>query len=299
VSDDGSPKPLRPGITTTAYPHLDVRVVRGPNGGPGAARNRGIRSSTAEWIAFFDSDTVPASGWLQSLVALLDAAEADAYEGRVTVPSEDTSPFAHATTIEAGVAHGGANIVYRRADLAALGGFSEEFFDGRRRMHFREDVELYFRAADAGLRVRPAPELVAHHPPLDASFLTPLRLARRYYFDPLLDKNHGKRFEQLNRARLIGPISLRAARHQAAVAHVVATGLLLGASVGKHRHGALLGGVGFLLTWLANAGAIVQGNRVRAADVPGVAAAALGTPWVYAWHYYRGVARFHHRPRLK
>ncbi len=54
VVDDGSSDrtaDVAAGFTRT-------RVIRRPNGGPGAARNSGIQAATSEWIAFLDSDDI-------------------------------------------------------------------------------------------------------------------------------------------------------------------------------------------------------------------------------------------------
>ena len=300
VSDDGSPTPLEPALSRRPRSHLDLLVIRGPNGGPGAARNRGIAAASSEWIAFLDADTVPAQGWLQNLLELLrDAVDVDAFEGRVDAPHDDSSPFAHSTSIATDVAHGGANIIYRRTALLGIGGFSEDFYDGRRRMHFREDLELYFRAVEAGLRVKSAPDLLALHPPLDASLLTPIKLARRYYFDPLLDKRHSQRFRQLNRARRVGPVSLRAARHGAAVGSVVSVVTIVSGL--RMRNGAVTasGALAFACTWAANILGMSWGKRVRVQDVPAMALTSLGAAWVYSYHYYRGVVVARHRPKLR
>lgn len=45
-----------------------IRVVHETKRGPAAARNRGIREVTAEWIAFTDADCVVDQSWLAELV---------------------------------------------------------------------------------------------------------------------------------------------------------------------------------------------------------------------------------------
>jgi GT2 family glycosyltransferase len=153
VSDDGSPVPLKNQLSDRVFGNLSLIFVRGNNAGPGAARNRGVARSANEWIAFLDADTVPALGWLRAVAErLAESSDVDGFEGAVHVPRDvGASPFAHATEISQDIAHGGANIFYRRASLERIGGFSSDYFDAKRKMHFREDNDLYFRAVTSGL----------------------------------------------------------------------------------------------------------------------------------------------------
>src|SRR5690606_14922552 len=66
VVDDGSSSPLH------LPRHPIVRVVRQPNAGVSAARNRGINESTEELIAFLDHDDVWLPGKLAVQVAAMD-----------------------------------------------------------------------------------------------------------------------------------------------------------------------------------------------------------------------------------
>lgn len=65
VVDDGSDDGTAEVIRQLPY---DVRVIRQPNEGPAAARNRGILNATGELIAFLDSDDLWPDGALQILV---------------------------------------------------------------------------------------------------------------------------------------------------------------------------------------------------------------------------------------
>ena len=64
---------LTPRSSTARFP--GVRVVREPRPGPAAARNRGVRESSGDVVAFVDDDCVAAPGWLRSALATLARAD--------------------------------------------------------------------------------------------------------------------------------------------------------------------------------------------------------------------------------
>ena len=67
VVDDGSPVPLD-AIVASFQSRLNVRLLRQPNAGPSAARNRGVREARGEFIAFTDDDCLPEPAWLNMLL---------------------------------------------------------------------------------------------------------------------------------------------------------------------------------------------------------------------------------------
>lgn len=138
--------------------------------GPAAARNTGWRAATTEFVAFLDSDCLPEPGWLEPLVGhLADPAVAIAVPrvraqgaGRLAAyeavrgpldlgpdpgPVAPTAPLTYAPA---------AAMVVRRSALERLGGFAEDLQVG-------EDVDLCWRAHDAGLRVRYEPAATVWH----------------------------------------------------------------------------------------------------------------------------------------
>ena len=67
VVDDGSPQPIVPPEATTPTGPT-MRIIRQPNAGPSAARNRGVAEARGELIALTDDDCLPTPAWLESLV---------------------------------------------------------------------------------------------------------------------------------------------------------------------------------------------------------------------------------------
>lgn len=124
---------------------------------PGFARNRGTEGGSAEWIVFFDADTVPAPDLLaryfdpppRQRTALLAGGVVDE-----AVPS-DGPPVARYAHIRGLMAQDNtfglgdwsfpqtANVACRRAAFEAAGGFREDIRAG-------EDADLAFRLRAAG-----------------------------------------------------------------------------------------------------------------------------------------------------
>lgn len=300
VVDDASPEPLAGALASRRFDALDLRVVRNStNRGPGAARNRGLAEVRTPWTAFIDADELPAVDWLQRLEELTAAPDApDVIAGRVVAPTE-FGPFEHATDAAADEGqYVAGNVAFRTSQLQDAGGFDERFYDPRRGLHFREDVELRFRLEAAGRRISYVRDLLVDHPPLPRSFRGPVLLARRYYFDPLLAREHPGRFAAFVRARRAGPIPLRRARHDAALVYVGGAALAI-TGVGTHskllrRAGGLVSGIG----WILNVVALGWRRKVQPREVVPLVAVAAVVPLVYLVNYYRGVLAFRHRPRL-
>ena len=173
VVDDGSAEPVQ--VTDGA------RVLRhSASRGPAAARNTGLAAVTTPFVAFVDSDCVPAPGWLDRLqphltdprLALVaprivplqhGAGWLGAYEA--TSSALDMGPEPAPVRPWSAVSYvPSAALLARRAALGD--GYDEA-------MQVAEDVDLVWRLAAAGWRVRyePAASVAHDHPDQTAQWL--------------------------------------------------------------------------------------------------------------------------------
>lgn len=139
VVDDASPDDTEAVVAAWMAAHVDVpcRYLRQTrNGGPGAARNRGVETARGELVAFTDTDCVVDPHWLVRLVAAVDG-ELTAGAGGPVAPLNPGSIYALYNTVNASLepqVAGGrpipylvtCNCCYRRAALLAAGGFPED-----------------------------------------------------------------------------------------------------------------------------------------------------------------------------
>lgn len=187
VSDDGSADVSATRAVITASP-LDIRLLEQPtNRGPAAARNAGWQAARADLIAFTDDDCYPSEGWLRAGIARMQAGDV-LVVGRVEPdpaqrPTE--GPWTRSLTVRDARFMQTANAFYRKADLAAVGGFDEVFRNGG------EDTDLGLRVIGLGRKAVYAPEALVLH---DVHPGTARRLARssatRWTDLPLVLRRH-------------------------------------------------------------------------------------------------------------
>lgn len=155
------------------------QAMRQANAGPAAARNRGVQAARGELILFLGDDTEPEPGWLLEHLEThrLHGAEGPlAVLGYTAFPRRlAASPFLrHINETGAQFGYGliddaenvpfnffyTSNISVPRRVLLELGGFREDFPAAA-----WEDIELAYRGATAGLRIRyrPRARAVHHH----------------------------------------------------------------------------------------------------------------------------------------
>ncbi len=273
---DGPPLAVgRPGLPP-------VRVVRTGGGGPARARNLGWRTARTPWVAFLDDDVVPDPDWYERLAEDLAGLPADVAgsQGRVRVPlPEDRRP----TDWERGTAGLAtsswitADLAYRRAALAAVGGFDERFPRA-----FREDSDLALRVMDTGGRLVRGRRRITH-PVRPVDRWVSVRVQAGNADDVLMRRLHGPTWRERADAA-VG----RRPRHLA----VTAAGLAaLGLAAARRPRAAAAAA----LAWAAGTAEfawarIAPGPRDRA-ELTTMALTSAAIPPLATWHVLRGAVR--------
>jgi mycofactocin system glycosyltransferase len=167
VVDDGSAEP-----SSVAEVATGVRLLRHERAlGPAAARNAGFRAAGTDLVAFLDSDCVPAPGWLERLAGHLTDPRVGLVAPRISaLRSTDTSWIARYESLSSALDMGPAAArvapltlvayVPSAALLARRSALGEGFDES---MRVAEDVDLVWRLAAAGWRVRYEPAAQVAH----------------------------------------------------------------------------------------------------------------------------------------
>jgi glycosyltransferase involved in cell wall biosynthesis len=164
VVDDGSSDE-----TPLLAARLGATVIRQANQGQAAARNAGVRHSSAGIVVFTDADCSPAPLWLERMLAPFAAADITASKGAyLTHQTSLTARFAQieyeeryermrtCTYIDFVDTYSAA---YRRPAFAANGGFNTCFPGDSS----GEDQELSFRLAEKGHKMVFVPDAWVYH----------------------------------------------------------------------------------------------------------------------------------------
>jgi GT2 family glycosyltransferase len=176
---DNAPRSRATATVCAAHPFV---YLREPEAGLNHARNRGLRAAAREVVAFTDDDCEPDPGWADALAAAyvdgrvacatglvlpreLETRSQERFEAYCanrrrfrprTFSAPDTAPSA------AGVVGMGANMSFRRAVLAGLGGFDPRF-DGGMPTLSGGDTEAFARVLAGGGSIAYRPDALVWH----------------------------------------------------------------------------------------------------------------------------------------
>jgi glycosyltransferase involved in cell wall biosynthesis len=140
------------------YAEKDPRVRLFLWGGTrGEGRNFGVARARHADVAFIDGDNIAMRGWIARLSEALESAEVVAG----TTVQRGYEKFAHLERVELyhrgfDVTYPSCNLAYRKALFQRIGGFDTAFVTA-------EDIDLNYRAVEAGARIVHVAEAVVEH----------------------------------------------------------------------------------------------------------------------------------------
>ncbi|MBL8141062.1 MAG: glycosyltransferase [Acidobacteria bacterium] len=164
VINDGS----RDDTGDVARTFAGVRVIDIPNGGLSAARNLGLQVATGEIVAYTDADVRVDRDWLTFLVQPFVQSDVVGCGGPNVVPPDDPWLAQCVARAPGGPTHvllddrtaehvPGCNMAFRRAALAAIGGFNPIY------LRAGDDVDVCWRLMAGGGRIGFAPAALVWH----------------------------------------------------------------------------------------------------------------------------------------
>ena len=165
VVDDGSRDE-----TAAIAEAAGAKVVRQENAGPAAARNRGWKKASGQFICFMDSDCIPGDGWLLDLLDGFTDHRVGAVAGSYDIANDSSwlARWVHREIMERHRrmhsyvrAFGSYNVAIPRYVLEVTGGFDPTY-----RRASGEDNDLSYRIIKKGWRIafRPRAKVAHYHP---------------------------------------------------------------------------------------------------------------------------------------
>lgn len=180
----------------------NARLLRLDEPGVSAARNAGAAAARADYVAFIDDDAIPASDWVECILAATAGTEAPALIGGRILPCWEAplpawwparlrgllSIIEHegegeyrSGTLPPGLEPYGCNMIVHAPTSLAIGGFGRQVGRVGAVLLSDEDVELAWRLQAAGHSARYDARIVVYHQ-IQAARLTPRWLLSRLYW---------------------------------------------------------------------------------------------------------------------
>jgi HAD superfamily hydrolase (TIGR01662 family) len=284
VDDRQSSGTLVPPDRLEDLPFEPVVLTSGGRG-PAAARNLGWRHARTPWVSFLDDDVVPEQSWYADLLEDLATAGPDVVgtQGRLRVPlPADRRPndWERSTGGLEGAPWITADLSYRRAALASVGGFDERFPRA-----YREDADLGLRLTASGGRIEWGSRAVLH-PVRPADAWVSVRRQAGNMDDALMRRLHGPAW----RARARAPRGRLRLHLATAAAGSAAIGAVL---TGRRRSGALAALAWAGLTGQFAAARLLPGPR-DSGEVVRMTVTSVVIPFAAGTYALRGWVRHRH-----
>ncbi len=139
-----------------AAKHLFVKLLVQP-GTRGEGRNYGVEKSSGDIVAFIDADAIAHALWVEELIKAME--NADVVAGReVRLGYDGFTSLKRVGMLFNGVdiTYPSVNLAYRKSAFEAIEGFDPWFKEA-------EEVDLNYRAVEAGYRLVYHPTAIVYH----------------------------------------------------------------------------------------------------------------------------------------
>lgn len=199
VVDDGGADSVR--SADPALARMDIRILHKSHGGPGAARNFGVRNARGEYIAFTDDDCLPEPGWLSAFEAAFRT-DPGALLGGHTVNGLESNLYATSSQLLIDYLHDyynpgpegprfftSNNMAVGRDAFLAAGGFDPIFV--RAAAEDRELCARWLRQGHPRIHVPGAVVLHEHHLTLRRFLVQHFRYGQGAHYFHLAESRHG------------------------------------------------------------------------------------------------------------
>lgn len=189
ASTDGTQDIVRKYADNYAF----IRLFEDP-GTRGAGRNRGVAESQGDIVAFIDGDCIANPFWLQQLRRSL--ATSDVAAGRTI----QIGYWAFESLNRVELEHQGYDVTYPSCNLAYWKGIFEKAGGFDDHFHTAEDIDLNYRAVDAGARLAYNADAIVYHRARD----TVTKFLKQAYWN-----GYGRKQLTLKHGNLWGQYSFR------------------------------------------------------------------------------------------
>jgi glucosyl-dolichyl phosphate glucuronosyltransferase len=176
VDNDSQPNPrVKELCSASQYHAMLIRYIHHAQLGLSSARNRGVKEASTPLVAFLDDDVIPPPGWIMEVFRVRENIHADVFGGPYT-PVYSCTPPRWFKEKYASLNYGdkpfwlprnkylaGANMLWDKALIIRLGGFSDRFGYVGEKKKYGDDSELCQRAAETGVGIWYDPALTLQH----------------------------------------------------------------------------------------------------------------------------------------
>ena len=207
-STDGTLEYLNEHIKSIPFP---ISIINTKHSGPGLARNIGVAKAKGTIIAFTEDDMRMDSNWLTIGSDCFINNEIAAVEG--ITKYVDTNKPVRRLEKQYQLSFLPGNLMIRKNVFDKLDGYDADFYDEKMGIYFREDVELGFRLLESGYKAIISAEMLAYHPRQYQTIEGAYTHAKRYYFDPLLCRDHNELFRKMIEVKRIGIFTIKRPLH--------------------------------------------------------------------------------------